>query len=342
MRFWNWWNRGYNNTFRLDEERSSSVGLGGNISVSLYTITKQPPAPRFQGLGEDAGNGSLMRLAPVPIFFHASLDLAMEISAESSYTTHPGRKAADACAFLGFVIARAIVRNPKRRDTAASFLDECVARYLNRPGVAEHQVDLQRLLRSAEPFGSKERCWNWRDPEGPYLLETLASRGKSYNGYPVQSGYFGSYSMDGLAIALHSFYHTRSFMAAITRCINCLGDADSTGAICGQMAGAFYGLESIDRRLVQQLNRWDSGEIALRGAMLYSLGTKLSDEAKACARRRLCDVQAAEKEARTDVYNALTPADELATPPVLPDETSASQPPSGVCPILPHGRRRII
>merc|ERR1740139_444542 len=38
-RFWNWWHRGYNNAFRLDEERTSSIGLGGNIGMSLTSMT---------------------------------------------------------------------------------------------------------------------------------------------------------------------------------------------------------------------------------------------------------------------------------------------------------------
>ncbi|CAE7220709.1 unnamed protein product, partial [Symbiodinium sp. CCMP2456] len=124
--------------------------------------------------------------------------------------------------------------------------------------------------------GSRERCWNWRDAEGPFLKETLEARGSSYNGYPVSPNYVGAYSLDGLAIAMHSFYHTASFMEALTRCVNFLGDADSTGAICGQMAGAFYGLSAIDARLVSRLRRWDCDEVALRGALLHVLGASAS------------------------------------------------------------------
>eukprot|EP00443_Scrippsiella_acuminata_P038749 CAMPEP_0115244612 /NCGR_PEP_ID=MMETSP0270-20121206/40074_1 /TAXON_ID=71861 /ORGANISM="Scrippsiella trochoidea, Strain CCMP3099" /LENGTH=346 /DNA_ID=CAMNT_0002659747 /DNA_START=60 /DNA_END=1098 /DNA_ORIENTATION=- len=155
LRFWNWWNRGYNNTFRLDEERSASVGLGGNVSLSLLVMTQsrdQDLKPRFEGLGDDAGNGSVMRLAPVPIYFHSDLDLAIRASAESSYTTHPGPSAADACAFLGFLICRAI-RRDSRRMTAAQFLDDAAAAYLARPEVESqrrrgplHQLPRRRRL----------------------------------------------------------------------------------------------------------------------------------------------------------------------------------------------------
>jgi len=80
-------------------------------------------------------------------------------------------------------------------------------------------------------------------------------------------------------------------MEAITRCVNFLGDADSTGAICGQIAGAFYGYDHIDARLVTQLRQWDQGEIALRGALLYVQGSQLSEKEEIKARQKcaLCD-----------------------------------------------------
>ena len=76
----------------------------------------------------------------------------------------------------------------------------------------------------------------------------------------VSKEYFGSFCMDGLAMALFSFYHTTTFMAALAKCVNMLGDADSTGAIVGQLAGAFYGIDGIDKRLLGRLRQWDHGE----------------------------------------------------------------------------------
>lgn len=277
VRFWNWWHRGYNNAFRRDPERRKSVGLGGNVAVSLKDVMDSSPSPRFESNREDAGNGSIMRLAPVPIFFSADPEKAAEMSGESSRTTHPGAVAAAACHFLGFFLARAINRDRAATETAAAFLDDTVEDYLRWEWPSAPHRKLVRLLHSAEPEGSRERCWNWRDAEGPFLKETLEARGSSYNGYPVSPNYVGAYSLDGLAIAMHSFYHTASFMEALTRCVNFLGDADSTGAICGQMAGAFYGLSAIDARLVSRLRRWDCDEVALRGALLHVLGASCRD-----------------------------------------------------------------
>ena len=44
-----------------------------------------------------AGNGSLMRLAPVPIAYHSYPELAIELSGESSKVTHGAQAAVDTC-----------------------------------------------------------------------------------------------------------------------------------------------------------------------------------------------------------------------------------------------------
>ena len=74
MRWHAWWACGYNNAFRDDKARraaaggrSQSVGLGGNVARSMGAMRPgEVPSAVFDGAGEDAGVGSLMRLAPVP------------------------------------------------------------------------------------------------------------------------------------------------------------------------------------------------------------------------------------------------------------------------------------
>ncbi|KAK3243471.1 hypothetical protein CYMTET_34268 [Cymbomonas tetramitiformis] len=271
-RFWNWWNCGYNNAFRKDEERSHSVGLGGNIANSLRSLrANEEPTAFYEDGGEDAGNGSLMRLSPIPIFFHSCPEKARKAAYDSSRTTHPGPIAAEACKFLAHLIVDAFTWD-RSRDVK-ELLDESVRKYLENvltlePGPGQDEI--RRLLLSAELDCSTERNWNWRS-EDLDIRGTLLRRGYSYNGYPVSAAYFGSFSVDGLAIALHSFYHTESFGEAIEKCVNHLGDADTTAAITGQIAGAFYGYSGIEEHLKIQLQRWDDSEIAVRAALLVSL-----------------------------------------------------------------------
>jgi len=51
-----------------------------------------------------AGNGSLMRLAPVPLLYYQSPELAIDMSAKSSLTTHGSILAVDACRYFAALL----------------------------------------------------------------------------------------------------------------------------------------------------------------------------------------------------------------------------------------------
>lgn len=55
-----------------------------------------------------AGNGSIMRLAPVSMFYAQDLEEAIEKSGESSCTTHGTAAAVDACRYFGALLAGAL------------------------------------------------------------------------------------------------------------------------------------------------------------------------------------------------------------------------------------------
>mmetsp|Transcript_36668 Transcript_36668/g.50454 ORF Transcript_36668/g.50454 Transcript_36668/m.50454 type:complete len:639 (-) Transcript_36668:145-2061(-) len=291
--FWNWWLNGLDNAFRDDAPRklrafpgrSLSVGLGGNISKSIsevgaFSSRGLPVPPRCTLKNNDAGNGSIMRLAPVPVRYHNDIAKARQIASESSYTTHPGPLAAEACAFLAHLTVRCMKREGDEASmTSAQFLDLVVEEYLKllpQPGLGgEDNVakdTIRRMLAGKEAESSTERCWNWRD-ENLGLQTTLSNRGWRYNGYPVSAEYFGSFSIDGLAMALHAFYHERSFNDTLVKIINMCGDADSTGSVCGQIAGAFYSVSEIESAWIQDMRKWDRREIELRGVCLYVAGS---------------------------------------------------------------------
>ena len=102
--------------------------------------------------------------------------------------------------------------------------------------------------------------------------------GATYNGYPVSRNYFGSYALDGMAVALWALYTTNSATEAIVCAANLLGDADSTACIAGQIAGSFYGCASFDPSYVEQIRKWDPrAEIELRGVLLLEIGRGLPE-----------------------------------------------------------------
>ena len=61
---------------------------------------------------EAAANGSLMRLAAVPIRWHRDVAAAAERSGESSRTTHAADRPVDACRVLGAMVAALVAGRP--------------------------------------------------------------------------------------------------------------------------------------------------------------------------------------------------------------------------------------
>lgn len=300
-RYFNWWFHGYNNAFRVDDRRDfgrTSVGLGGNISKSIDDLlpligkaSKDIP-PRFEATGEDAGNGSIMRLSPVPVRYHSNVLEGMQQAAESSYATHPGPDAAACCRFITYFVTTAMHRKD-RAVPMAQFLDNTIAEFKELVASKKIEEDtgitkLLALLNSAPPAPT-EQCWNWRHDGQLEIKATLKARGRRYNGYPVIPGYFGSYCMDGLAMSLWAMRRTTRFSEAILHVVNLLGDCDTTGAICGQMVGAFYGYDGIasddlGAHMRRVVHRWDPEfQWELRALWLYEDGCRDAAAAAASA-----------------------------------------------------------
>ena len=59
------------------------------------------------------------------------------------------------------------------------------------------------------------------------------------------------YVVKSLEAALWAFYKTESFREGALLAVNLGNDADTTGAIYGQLAGAYYGMEDIPDEWIQ-------------------------------------------------------------------------------------------
>ena len=59
----------------------------------------------------------------------------------------------------------------------------------------------------------------------------------------------------------HWFFRGRSFEECLVGTVNQGGDADTTGAICGMLAGAYYGMEAIPKRWIKKMDRTVIAEI---------------------------------------------------------------------------------
>ena len=62
--------------------------------------------------------------------------------------------------------------------------------------------------------------------------------------------------VDTLDSALWAFHKTNSFEDALVAAVNNGHDADSVGAVCGQIAGSFYGYDAIPVRWIKAVKDW--------------------------------------------------------------------------------------
>lgn len=146
-----------------------------------------------------AGNGSLMRLAPVPIAYRADADAAAHWAAESSRSTHAAAECLESCALFARVLVAAL---------AGAGKDEIL-------------------------FG--------HDPAQFKTPKVRAVAAGEYRAKSYEQIRGTGYVIDCLEASAWCFWRGESYREAVLLAVNLGDDADTTGAVCGQLAGAFYG-----------------------------------------------------------------------------------------------------
>ena len=262
LRFLMWWHFGYNN----GRKNQRSFGLGGNIAESFVQFQDNFELPAMEPTEmnkKNNGNGSLMRLAPVPIYFHNDESKGMEYAESQSHTTHTGEEAAECCRLLTHLIIR-LINRPKNSDFSSIFENLHQTFQTDCKSVEALAASAKESGFQFDKFNQVEgdRNWDWRSQK----YEFSSTRWKQ------NPGYFGSYCMDALALSLHYAYHSKSATEAILRAINYGGDSDTVGAITGQIVGACYGLEPGVMKLYKEqngLSKWDQNVIATTAYKLF-------------------------------------------------------------------------
>ena len=89
-----------------------------------------------------------------------------------------------------------------------------------------------------------------------------------FNNY---KGNAGSYVVDTMQTVFHYLFTTSSFEECLVGVVNQGGDADTTGAIAGMIAGAFYGLNALPARWLKKLNKDVRTEVEAQAEQLVKL-----------------------------------------------------------------------
>ena len=217
QRYVRWWREGEYSV------NGRCFDIGMTVRASLAQFERIADARNCASRNDNAsGNGSIMRLAPVPIrFIHLFPDQIRQLAdlaAESSIPTHASEKCLSACRYLSLVLCGLI--SGEDRSTVLS---------PDWPPLVE-----LRKIAPLEPMINAVAAGSFQHREPPEIVG---------NGFVVKS----------LEAALWAFHNAADFQEAVLRAVNLGDDADTTGAVCGQLAGAYWGRSGMPSRWLTAL-----------------------------------------------------------------------------------------
>jgi len=88
-------------------------------------------------------------------------------------------------------------------------------------------------------------------------------------------GNASGYIVDTVQTVFDGFFSTTSFEECLLRVVNRGGDADTTGALAGQLAGALYGVQAIPARWLKKLDPTVTAAIRRQTPQLLSLSRSI-------------------------------------------------------------------
>ena len=226
-----WYNEGYNSSIG----NCFDIGNATRQALYLYESTGQP----YCGDSDrnSAGNGSIMRLAPIPIFYYNKPSELFKYSALSSKTTHSSIQCLDACIYMSAIIAGAINGMSK---------EEMLGKTLLNRFYESNQIGLDNTIEEILNGSFKTK-------QPPQIYGS---------GYVVKT----------LEAALWAFYNTTDFESGALKVVNLGDDADTTGAVYGQIAGAYYGLNGMPEKWLKKIYR--AFDMEIMAESLYNLAHK--------------------------------------------------------------------
>ncbi|CAF0987225.1 unnamed protein product [Adineta steineri] len=210
-----------------------------------------------------AGNGALMRLAPVPLFYYQVPSLAVDLSGKSGLLTHGDNVAADACRYYGALIVAAVRGESKEKLLDEYFYDHHYEDWFKTQPLHETIVNIARgsfKKRRGYDDGIRGKghivwtleaalwaFWSTKSfDEGALAAVNLGDDTDTTAAiYGQLAGAFYGHIVWTLEAALWAFWSTKSFDEGALAAVNLGDDTDTTAAIYGQLAGAFYGYENI-------------------------------------------------------------------------------------------------
>jgi len=213
--------------------------IGVATSDALLQIEHGTPALEAGGTGEYSnGNGSLMRMLPVPLrFAHEEEVKLLKKTHDVSAITHAHCRSKMVCGQFSLII---------RELLKGTDVDEAYRR---------------SAISAANHYGGTE----WKS-EFQILRHLLGGRIEELNEDQIESG---GHVVDTLTASIWCLLCEDSYAGTVLRAVNLGSDTDTTGCVTGALAGVAHGIDEIPGDWINALARKDDlGELFERFADL--------------------------------------------------------------------------
>lgn len=219
----------------LDYKELFSRRAPGNSCLSALGSGKMGTIE--QPINNSKGCGGVMRIAPVGLFLHSEPEYAFSIGAEIAAITHGHPTGYLAAGAFAAIIAELV--NGKSINESITTAIRVLKNYTS------HQETLNAIENAVALANSDEQT------------ETAISK--------IGEGWIAE---EALAVAIYCALKETDFKKALIMSVNHDGDSDSTGAICGNILGACYGIDVIPKEWVENIELRD---------LIIDMSTKLFD-----------------------------------------------------------------
>lgn len=234
-------------------QRSGPKDMGGQVSAvlggtvkgrgQLWTTMSGVSAARYaKQPTSSAGNGSLMRTAPVALRHLADPDRMTYAAQRVSALTHTDPDCLEACIIWCHIIRRAVLD----RDARAG-LEDGVDAVLQASGDRARAYNWESLFREAEV------CYPTEFPENGWVIHAIQA------------------AWSAVTLGLEH----EDFEQGITAAVGCGRDTDTVAAIAGAVLGAVFGAGGMRQEWVNEVHGWPR----VNGWDLARIGLEIAEKA---------------------------------------------------------------
>lgn len=250
-------------------------GVGRSFRQVLADLKRGVP-PDQTGQSS-AGIGAAMRIAPLPLYFADEPEALYDAVMAASLMTHRDIRSLSGAMAVAHAVRRLIAgahRDPSFLFRVAADVAKAEDRIAREAAgsvasIEAHGRSLSQAIANAEPL---------LDIPRERALAALAEEANRHGAEPVCRRATMGFPPACIPACLYLLLTTDSFEDALIEVVNLGGDADSTGAILGALAGAHFGVDAIPARWLDGLQNREGIEArALALAQRSTEGIEIPD-----------------------------------------------------------------